>query len=194
MEPDLVDYERLDGLADTLREDFAAADPFPHVVIDDFLSEEVAEGLLGDFDEAHEGWKHYHHFNERKLALTDYERMPAHTQRVLSALQSRRAVQFIEKLSGFESLVKDPDLEGAGMHLVRRGGFLNVHTDFLTHTKKTSWRRRINLLLYLNKDWQEEWQTRPAFSPASTMPVRDPKPKALAKWASLSIPSLNPSW
>ena len=43
------------------------------------------------------------------------------------------------------------------MHMVTRGGFLNVHTDFLTHTKRRNWSRRINLILYLNKDWQEEW-------------------------------------
>ena len=44
------------------------------------------------------------------------------------------------------------------MHLVQRGGFLNVHTDFLAHTKRRSWSRHINLLVYLNEDWKEEWK------------------------------------
>lgn len=154
---DLIDFARLDRIADTRRDAYAAAAPFPHAVIDDFLPAEAAEQLLRDFDTAEHGWKHYTHFNERKLALTDLAKMPPHTQNVMSALQSQQTIDFVAALSGMEGLISDPDFEGAGMHLVKAGGFLNVHTDFLTHTKKPSWSRRINLLLYLNKDWQDDW-------------------------------------
>lgn len=153
----MLDLDRLEALADGHREAFQAAEPFPHVVLDDFLPAEVAEGLLADFARADTGWKHYHHYNERKLALTDLERMPEHTRGVFEALMSRPAVEFVERLSGIDGLISDPDMEGAGMHRVPRGGHLNIHTDFLTHTKKRSWRRHINLLIYLNKDWQPEW-------------------------------------
>ena len=83
--------------------------------------------------------------------------MPAHTRAVFEDLLSQKTVDFIAKLTGIEGLVSDPDLEGAGMHMVQPGGFLNIHTDFLTHTKKRSWRREINLLIYLNKNWRDEW-------------------------------------
>jgi hypothetical protein len=153
----LIDFERLDQVAEERHAFYASAAPFPHVVIDDFLPQDVAEQLLRDFDATHDGWKHYNHFNERKLALTDLPQMPAHTQALIEALQSERATSFIGTLSGIEGLIPDPDLEGAGMHLVRRDGFLNIHTDFLTHTKKPTWARRINLLIYLNKDWEPGW-------------------------------------
>jgi hypothetical protein len=83
--------------------------------------------------------------------------MPDHTRRVFEALQSDRCVDFISRLSGIEGLISDPELEGAGMHLVPPGGHLNIHTDFLTHPKKRSWGRHINLLIYLNEEWDEEW-------------------------------------
>ena len=153
----ILDYPRLERIAQESRSDFARADPFPHIVIDDFLPTDVAETLLADFLHTQEGWKHYHHYNERKLGLTDLDQMSPHIRAVFEALLSQPTIDFISKLSGIEGLVSDPDLEGAGMHRVPPGGHLNIHTDFLTHTKKRSWHRHINLLIYLNKDWKEEW-------------------------------------
>jgi Rps23 Pro-64 3,4-dihydroxylase Tpa1-like proline 4-hydroxylase len=153
----VIDFPRLNRIALEQRDAYAAAAPFPHAVIDDFLPDEAAEQLLQDFDRAQEGWKHYTHYNERKLALTNLAQMPPHTQNVMEALQSQQAIDFVTSLSKIEKLISDPDLEGAGMHLVKKEGFLNIHTDFLTHTKKPTWARRINLLLYLNKDWQDDW-------------------------------------
>jgi len=155
---DILDYSRLEHIAQEGHEGFASADPFPHIVIDDFLPKDVAEALLADFVATEDGWKHYHHFNERKLGFTDMEKMPAHARSVFEALLSQQTIDFISELSGIEGLVSDPDLEGAGMHMVPPGGHLNIHTDFLTHTKKRSWRRHINLLIYLNKEWEDEWQ------------------------------------
>lgn len=153
-----LEFERLNRLVAELRDGFRSAGPYPHVVIDDFLPVEVAEELAQEFEQiGEESWKHYHHYNERKLAITDLDLMPPATQRVVGDLQSQPAVDLMTELSGLDGLISDPSLEGAGMHLVQRGGFLNVHTDFLAHTKYRNWSRHINLLLYLNKDWQEEW-------------------------------------
>ena len=51
----------------------------------------------------------------------------------------------------------DPMLEGGGLHQSGPGGYLNVHTDFSMHHFHTHWHRRVNLILYLNPGWQEEW-------------------------------------
>jgi hypothetical protein len=156
-ETSVLDYERLERLAGELAPGFARAKPFPHVVIDDFFPPDVANDLLAEFEIEEGSWKHYHHYNERKKALTEYDRMPPRTQGVFDALQTQRTIDFVSKVSGLGGLIADPGLEGAGMHVVEPGGFLNVHTDFLTHTKRRSWSRHINILIYLNKDWQEEW-------------------------------------
>jgi Rps23 Pro-64 3,4-dihydroxylase Tpa1-like proline 4-hydroxylase len=52
----------------------------------------------------------------------------------------------------------DPHLDGAGLHETLPGGFLNVHTDFLAHTTERTWRRELNLLLFLNEAWTPEDQ------------------------------------
>jgi len=153
----MLDYDRLDRLSRELHGSFVSAAPFPHVVIDDFLPTAVAEKALKEFEETEAGWKHYHHYNERKLALTDPEQMPPQTRQLIDELQSQPMIDFVGRLAGMEDLISDPELEGAGMHLVQPGGFLNIHTDFLTHTKRRSWRRQINLILYLNKNWQPNW-------------------------------------
>lgn len=153
----LMDSSILGRFAEENHERFVEAKPFPHIVIDDFLPEEVAEGLLHDFSQQDSGWKHDHHYNERKSAITELVVMPVHTRRVFEVLLSQDTIDFIAKLTGIEGLVADPDLEGVGMQRALPGGFLNIHTDFLTHTKKRSWRREINLLIYLNKDWKVDW-------------------------------------
>ena len=52
---------------------------------------------------------------------------------------------------------KDDHLEGGGIHQSDKGGFLNIHADFTVHPHHRNWQRRINVLVYLNKSWQEEW-------------------------------------
>jgi hypothetical protein len=51
----------------------------------------------------------------------------------------------------------DPLLDGGGLHLSHRGGFLNIHTDFSHHHYHKNWKRRLNLILYLNEGWRGEW-------------------------------------
>ncbi len=153
----VLDFEKLDEVARTRRDEFASAKPFPHIVIDDFLPRETADRVVAEFDETDAGWDCYYHYNERKMALTHTSAMRDHTQVMVSALQSRRFIAFIEQLTGLERLVSDPDLDGAGLHRVLPGGFLHVHSDFLAHSTRRNWSRQINLLIYLNRDWNPEW-------------------------------------
>ena len=44
----------------------------------------------------------------------------------------------------------------AGYFDVRRGGFLDVHIDF-ARNPKLSLVRRVNVLVYLNQDWEDGW-------------------------------------
>ena len=152
-----IDFERLEQIAASERSRFAEADPYPHVVIDDFLPVETARAVCADFERPREGWKHYKHYNERKFALTDVTQMPPASRELFAALQSERFVRIVETLTGLGELRSDPDLDGAGMHRASRGGFLNLHVDFLSHARHRSWSRQVNLLLYLNPVWKEGW-------------------------------------
>ena len=100
---------------------------------------------------------HYSHFNEKKLGLTEIERMGPTTQSVFYAMWSSRFAEFVEKLTSIPNLITDPELDGGGLHQTLPGGFLNMHVDFLAHNKHRHWSRQVNLLIYLNKDWRSEW-------------------------------------
>ena len=154
---EIIDYDRLSAIAVAERERFLAGVPFAHIVLDDFLTDEAAEALLEEFDNS-EKWSHYNHFNERKMGLTDLNEFGERTQSIIRELSSERFLAFLERLTKFEDLLADPDLDGGGLHQILPKGYLNVHADFQSHTTRKSWSRKLNLLLYLNKDWREEWE------------------------------------
>lgn len=65
-------------------------------------------------------------------------------------------MKFLEGLTGIEGLIPDPYFVGGGFHETENGGHLNIHADFNCH-KILKLERRINVPIYLNKDWQEEF-------------------------------------
>lgn len=156
----ILDYDALQGRLKSDGAEFRRAQPYPHIVIDDFLSPKSADALLAEFGAPpRDGgkWNQYTHYNERKSGLTRMEAMGPATRAVIDELSSAEFLEWLTGLSGIEGLLADPDLDGGGLHEIKPGGFLNLHTDFLSHTKRPHWRRQLNLLLYLNKDWQNEW-------------------------------------
>ncbi|MUL47838.1 2OG-Fe(II) oxygenase [Mycobacterium sp. CBMA293] len=149
--------EELFPIADAHREEFRNADPFPHVVIDNFLPPAVLEPVLSEFPEPGAAeWQQYDSGREVKLALADSERMGPATRLLLAQFNSGPFVDFIERLTGIDGIVPDPHFFGGGLHQIRTGGFLKVHADFNRHDR-LNLDRRLNGLLYLNKDWEEAW-------------------------------------
>jgi Rps23 Pro-64 3,4-dihydroxylase Tpa1-like proline 4-hydroxylase len=133
------------------------AKPFPHVVIDDFLPEAVAQRILDEFPSPDsEDWFRWHQQTERKLQSTAELGMGPVTRQVLNQFNSSAVIDFLESLTGIEHLVPDPHYWGGGLHQIERGGFLKVHADF-NHHSRLDLERRLNLLLYLNRDWRDEW-------------------------------------
>ena len=153
------DRVRLQELADLHRGDFAVAEPFPHLVIDDFVEPELIAEINAEFDEVggqRGGWQEFSSRSEVKLALADITRMGPTTAAMLSAFNSHPFVGFIEEITGISGLVVDPGLSGGGMHEIARGGVLKMHVDFNLHNDLRL-DRRLNSILYLNDDWDEEW-------------------------------------
>ncbi|BBX85797.1 hypothetical protein [Mycolicibacterium aubagnense] len=95
--------EELLQVADAHREEFQTADPFPHVVIDNFLPPEALEPVLSEFPEPSDTeWQQYDNGREVKLALADSERMGPATRHLLAQFNSGPFVDFIERLTGIE--------------------------------------------------------------------------------------------
>ncbi len=149
---------KLETLARDNAERYQANHPFPHIYFDDFLPADVAEAALRDFPEPQErDWFAHTDVNQRKkLAFDAAEKLPESIRDVLYFLNSRPMLQFLEKLTGIEGALPDPYFVGGGLHQIRPGGLLEVHADFSYH-KQLRLDRRINVLVYLNKDWQESY-------------------------------------
>ena len=156
--PAVIDLDALTSKLAELGPLYQTASPFPHIALDEFLLSEVARRAEDEFPPVDHGrWVNYVHANERKFANTDPTTWGSTLQSLWTALTSPPFVQFLSELTGIEGLIIDDSLEGAGLHQTQAGGFLNMHADFTVHPRKRHWRRRVNLIVYLNNDWPPEY-------------------------------------
>lgn len=148
----------METLESDLSSSFRKATPVPFVIIDDFLPPEIAETILSEFPERDSDlWARMPTEDQRgKLATTDEARLPPHARTLIFELNSGRFLRFLESVTGIDQLVADTKLVGGGLHRIERGGKLSVHIDFSHHPSNGLY-RRLNLLVYLNKNWKEEY-------------------------------------
>ena len=164
MKPFLFDADALSVRATKQREAYARASPFPHAVLDEFLPEEVAQFALEQFPEPSSPiWlDHLSRLPEHqpmKQGIGEISRMRnlyPRLQLILQAFNSFPVIQFLEQLTGIEGLVPDPYFRGGGVHQILAGGSLSIHSDFNFHPKLKLY-RRLNLLVYLNRNWLPEY-------------------------------------
>jgi hypothetical protein len=133
--------------------------PWPHIVIDDFIAPDCLERVREEaiaVDQA----RRYAKFLDRKTDHNKFAFAPdvvgPETSRLVNFLNSGAFVCYLEKLTGIEGLLTDPSYFGGGLHKIQAGGFLEVHADF-NHLKRYNLERRLNLLLYLNKNWSPSY-------------------------------------
>jgi len=142
----------------TLAASYRSADPFPHIVIDDLLDAGELAALVHElqtFDS--DEWINYVHINEKKRGFNKYEQLPPRLKALVAELNSDKFLKVVTQITGIEGLQADMSLEGGGLHESRQGGFLNIHADYISHPHKPNWRRRVNIIIYLNEGWKEEW-------------------------------------
>jgi hypothetical protein len=162
--PFVFSADALEKLGAGLRDSYVAATPFPHAVVDDFLPRKVAERLLRVFprpdDELWLDWRMRDVVNQpRKQGIGHVSRLEQASpwlHNMLQAFNSWPFLAFLETLTGIEQLLPDPHLHGGGCHQILPGGKLSVHTDS-NYLVRLDLYRRINVLLYLNKDWKPEY-------------------------------------
>lgn len=148
---------RLQQLAKDKATEYRTNTPFPNIYFDDFLPTNVAETALRDFPEPKQlSWSEFADRNQAKLAFDVAERLPASIRDILYFFNSRPMLEFLEELTGIRGLIPDPYFAGGGLHQIKPGGFLEVHADF-NRQSKLKLDRRLNVLLYLNRDWKEEY-------------------------------------
>ncbi|GAA6141217.1 2OG-Fe(II) oxygenase [Hydrogenophaga sp. 5NK40-0174] len=153
----VFDDARYLNLAVENRQRYLNAEPYPHIYFDNFLPPAVAEAMLEEFPKPGKiDWTSYRRPAELKQVCADESQFGPVTRHMLHQFNSVPFLRFLEKLTGIEHLIPDPHMRGGGLHQTRRGGFLKLHADF-SHHDQYFLDRRINVLLYLNKDWKDEY-------------------------------------
>src|SRR5690242_13792594 len=154
----LFPYWKWNASLPELSRQYATNQPFPHIHLPEFLDSGIAQAISDEFPVAGtDAWTQYKHHNENKLGMAKRELFPPQIRAVADELNSPEFVAWLSTLTGIPGLIPDPSLEGGGLHQSGRGGFLNVHTDFSMHHYQKNWRRRVNVIVYLNPAWQDQW-------------------------------------
>ena len=145
---------------DALRERVRASTPVPNFCIDDFLDRSFAESVLSaypSYEEAKKMGRSFAAVNEKgKVQVTDSS---AFAEPVAELNRQLASPEFCETLSyvfDIPNLLPDPELVGGGIHQTGPRGHLDVHVDF-NYIPERELHRRLNILVYFNKDWKPEW-------------------------------------
>jgi hypothetical protein len=136
---------------------FLHAEPFKHVVIEDFFEPSFAERLLADFP-VFDSRLATNEFGMtgRKAVNANIREISAVYRRLYEAINSVPFLDLVSHISGISGLVLDPTMYGGGTHDNQHGQELDPHVDF-NYDEAQQLHRRLNLIVYLNKEWSGEW-------------------------------------
>jgi Rps23 Pro-64 3,4-dihydroxylase Tpa1-like proline 4-hydroxylase len=145
------------SITSSAKAEYLTAKPFPHIVFDDFFDPILLEQVLNEFPKPDSiRWQEFDNAHEIKLASASEAFFGPATRLLMYHLNSMTFLQFLSEVTGIPNLIPDPGFEGGGLHQIVPGGKLGVHADFNKH-RDLGLDRRLNLLLYLNKDWHDDY-------------------------------------
>lgn len=139
-----------------MKKSFSEAKPYKHLVIDNVLTPEIADEIYNAFPKEEVFNKRYKGVNEFKAEGSNFEDFPAVFSQLKEAFHSKEWCGIMSEITGIDDLFSVPDALGGGLHQGGNGSFLDIHIDFNIHADRGI-HRRINLLVFFNKDWQESY-------------------------------------
>ncbi len=151
----MINFEYLEANKAKLREEYMTAKPFPCIAIDNFCHEEKLSALVDNIPDIETKSADYA-FSKNKFEKSKIKDIAPEFEEFHREMTSDRFKDILHYITG-EDVFVDPDLYGGGIHQGKEGSFLDMHVDFNYHPLKPTWYRNLNILLYLNKDWKEEY-------------------------------------
>ncbi|MET0335145.1 MAG: 2OG-Fe(II) oxygenase [Rhizobacter sp.] len=153
-----LDYAVARSIGEELSSDYCFAEPFPHIVMENFLPEEVIRMAQSHFPERE--LKSDTVFEMGYAGLHKRQILPAdcdgQARMLFDFFNSQPMLSFLEGISSIDGLIPDPYFVGGGYHETTAGGKLGVHADFRIN-EKLHLERRMNVIIYLNENWQDEY-------------------------------------
>jgi hypothetical protein len=160
-----LDRDSMMALADAHAIEFQTNTPYPHIVIPNFLPEDVAGVLAAEFPKPGQiPWqvvgpgdaRHTNDPNIEKITTDDESVFPPLIRHVMHEFNSGTFIAFLERLTGYKMLTPDPTFAGCGLHSTGRGGRLMVHADKSRHPNPKL-QQILNMIYYVTPDWQDDW-------------------------------------
>jgi Rps23 Pro-64 3,4-dihydroxylase Tpa1-like proline 4-hydroxylase len=151
------EFDRADSraLGQRFHDRYVNASPYPHIVFDNLISADVLRQVNREFPSQREG-RFADSFSMLKTGYRLEQIRSAYINDLLSAFNSPAFLNFLEAMTGIRGLIPDARFTGGGLHETRRGGHLSIHADFNIHAQARL-RRRLNLILFLNEVWEDDW-------------------------------------
>ena len=151
----MINFDFLEKNKEELRITYLTNKPFPYLIIDDFCDEKKLKVLRNQIPELDNKSRDYM-FANNKFEKSNYKELGPLFEEIYEDFRSKRFNDFLSFISAKEVFV-DPKNHGGGLHQGKKNSFLDMHLDFNYHPINKNWFRQMNLLLYLNKDWKEEY-------------------------------------
>jgi hypothetical protein len=153
-----LDCKVAESIGQRLYNAYVNANPFPHIALDHFLPEPLVAEILKNFPyetvdsevNFEMGYAGQHKRQIPPLNCNSFNR------NLFAFFNSEPVLRFLEALTGIKKLIPDPYFAGGGYHETTKGGLLGIHADFRIN-KELNLNRRINIIIYLNEQWSEEW-------------------------------------
>ena len=140
-----------------LKKIYSKNKPFKYIVIDDFLTKNVANEFEKSF-KINSEWTNYSLVNNfKKFGLKKRNLFRNDCNRTLEDIASKRFIKILSFITNKKGLFLDKSLDGGGFHQVLNRGYLNIHVDFTSHYKNHDWKRVLNLLIYFNRNWKKKY-------------------------------------
>lgn len=153
----LLDIEKITAKFTEMASDYQNADPFPHMSVNGLFDAEMLRVIYDEFLIPQEMSGRFHgEIEGGKFTESNIFKMGPVTQQFILECNSQPFLNALSIITGIDGLVADPALNGGGLHQTVRGGRLKVHSDFNVDASGTLV-RKLNLLVYLNEGWQEDW-------------------------------------
>ncbi len=136
------------------KKDFDRQEPYRHIIIDNFLSDDLVQQLYEHFPSANALKTQWRGLNEKKSESSDFDIFHESFAQLKKSLFNEDFYRWVSEITGIKDVFITDDYMGAGLHQGVNGSFLDVHIDFNIHHIKNV-HRRLNMLIYLEKNWQE---------------------------------------
>jgi hypothetical protein len=145
---------------ESLRSQVRSSKPVKNFCIDNFLEPSFAESVYASYPSYQEvlnvGQK-FNAVNERgKVQVTDSSTFAEPVAELNRTLASPEFLELMSDVFDIPKLLPDDALVGGGIHQTGPRGLLDVHVDF-NYIADRQLHRRLNILIYFNKDWKPEY-------------------------------------